>query len=411
MKELFTNNLTSRAVVVIALGFFALALAYSVRAVLGLAMPIWEDQLGWSIAFTSNVAAIALLIMAIFGPISGLMLDRKGLRFTLIFGLVAVCLSCIVVSVADNPWVLLFGFGVIGGVGFGTVSTHIVAAAVARMYPSNVGFASSIAMSGSTAGQFLLVPLTAALLGSFSWRWGFAGLAIGTVLLLPFVWYLLDDPSKNDQPVKLRAKTGSHWSADVLRLTKSPVFQLLFWSFLLCGYTTSGVIETHLIPYASYCGFAPVPSATAYGLLSAFNLVGMLCVGWLTDRVNRPLLLASIYIIRGMTFWVLLNVGTSYETLLVFAIAFGAVDYSTVPVTTSLVASHLGLKNVGLVMGLLTAGHQIGAATGAMLGGQLFDQYNNYDFVWISSIALAVIAGVLAFLIKEDSNKSGEFVF
>jgi len=397
----------SKSIIVIALGFLALALTYSARAVLGLAMPVWETEIGWSRAFTSNVAAIALVIMAIIAPLSGIMLDRKGLRFTLLFGLVAVCVSCIVVSLAENPWILLIGFGVIGGVGFGIVATHVVAAAVARVYPSNVGFASGIATSGSTAGQFLIVPLVAIVMSSFSWRWGFAGIAVGTLVLIPLVWFVPDDKPKIDDSSSSQATTNSDWKSDTTSLFTSPVFHLLFWSYLICGYTTSGVIETHLLPYASFCGFAPVPSATAYGLLSAVNLIGMIGVGWLTDRMNRPLLLGCIYLIRGVTFWILLNVGTSYENLLLFAVIFGAVDYSTVPVTTSLVASHLGLRVVGLTMGLLTAGHQIGAAAGAALGGYFFDRNSTYDLVWTSSIALAVIAGVLVFLLKEKPEPSG----
>lgn len=407
MNNSAPNYLASRAVIVIAMGFLALALTYSARAVLGLAMPIWENELGWSRVSVSNVAAIALLIMAIIAPLSGVMLDRKGLRFTLLFGLVAVCAACIVVSLATNFWILLIGFGVIGGVGFGIVATHVVAAAVARVYPGHVGFASGIATSGSTAGQFLIVPIVAVLLTSFSWRWGFAGLAIGTALLIPLVWLIPDDKQNSeDESVASPDLPGNNWKTDLSKLATSRVFHLLFWSYLICGYTTSGVIETHLLPYASSSGFEPVPSATAYGLLSAVNFIGMIGVGWLADRMNRPLLLGCIYIIRGLAFLMLLNVGASYETLLLFAVVFGAVDYSTVPVTTSLVASHLGLRVVGLVMGLLTAGHQIGAAIGASLGGYFFARYSTYDLVWTSSIALAIIAGTLVFLLKDKPEYS-----
>ncbi|NKB76915.1 MAG: MFS transporter [Gammaproteobacteria bacterium] len=403
-----STKLTNRATIVVALGFLTLAMAYSARAIIGLSVPIWETELGWTRGQTANVAAIALLVMAIVAPISGAVLDRKGLRFTLLVGMIAVCISCIIVSLANNIWVLLIGFGIIGGIGFGIIATHVIAAAVARVYPKSVGFASGIATSGSTAGQFLIVPLVALLLGSFSWRWGFVGLGIGTALLIPFIWVIPDeDTSKaKNSPSKL---SGGHTldanlKTDLAKLASSPVFHLLFWSYLICGYTTSGVIETHLLPYASFCGFLPVPSATAYGILSAFNLIGMISVGWLTDRMNRPLLLGAIYIIRGLTFWILLNVGSDYETLILFAIIFGMVDYSTVPVTTSLVVSHLGLRVVGLVMGLLTAGHQLGAAAGAALGGYFFDQNSSYDLVWSSSIALAIIAGVLVFVIRDKPS-------
>ncbi|MFT5599233.1 MAG: MFS family permease [Limisphaerales bacterium] len=400
------NNAFNKAIIVVALGFLALALSFSARAALGLAMPIWEGELSWSRGYVSNVAAVALLIMAAVAPVSGLILDRKGLRFTLLFGLVAVFISCVVISIAESAWVLLIGFGVIGGVGFGIIATHVVASAVARVYPEKVGLAAGIATSGSTAGQFLIVPLIAFIFASFSWRWGFVGIAVGVACLIPFVWWVPSDKPARASNHASPAIDTTDWKSTVSKIFSTPVFHLLFWSYVICGYTTTGVIETHLMPYASFCGFKPIPSATAYGLLSAVNLLGMIGVGWLTDKMNRPLLLGCIYIVRGLTFWMLLNVGTSYETLLLFAVMFGVVDYSTVPVTASLVASHIGLKVMGLTMGLLSAGHSIGAAIAASLGGYFFDKDATYDLIWMSSIALAIIAGVLVFLIKD--NPDGE---
>ena len=398
------NNALHQAIVVVALGFLALALAFSARAALGLAMPIWESELGWTRGNVSNVAAVALLVMAAISPVSGFILDRKGLRFTLLFSLIAVFLSCVVISIAESVWVLLIGFGVIGGVGFGIIATHVVASAVARVYPQKVGLASGIATSGSTAGQFLIVPLIAFVFASFSWRWGFVGIAVGVACLIPFVWWVPSDkPSKVTNEASA-ANDTTDFKSTIKTLLSTPVFHLLFWSYVICGYTTTGVIETHLMPYASFCGFKPIPSATAYGLLSAVNLLGMIGVGWLTDKMNRPLLLGCIYIVRGLTFWMLLNIGTSYETLLLFVVVFGVVDYSTVPVTASLVASHIGLKVMGLTMGLLSAGHSVGAAIAASLGGYFFDKDATYDLIWMSSIALAIIAGTLVFLIKDNPS-------
>ena len=405
MNDTSENKSFHRAIIVVALGFLALALVFSARAALGLAMPIWENDLNWSRGYVSNVAAVALLIMAVASPISGFILDRKGLRFTLLLGLIAVFISCIVISMAQSAWVLLIGFGIIGGVGFGIVATHMVASAVARVYPENVGFASGIATSGSSAGQFLIVPLIALIFASFSWRWGFAGIAVGIACLIPLVWWVPSDKPDKQVGKASTIKNATDLKFSFKKLFSTPVFHLLFWSYLICGYTTTGVIETHLMPFASFCGFEPIPSAAAYGLLSAVNLVGMISIGWLTDKMNRPLLLGCIYIIRGFTFWILLNVGTSYETLLLFAVIFGVVDYSTVPVTASLVASHIGLKVMGLTMGLLSAGHSIGAAIAASLGGYFFDRDATYDLIWVSSIALAIIAGVLAFLIKDNPSQ------
>jgi hypothetical protein len=98
---------------------------------------------------------------------------------------------------------------------------------------------------------------------------------------------------------------------------------------------------------------------------------------------------------RGVTFLILMNVGASYEVLLAFAVMFGVVDYATVPVTASLVASHLGLERMGLTMGLISAGHSVGGALGAFVGGYVFDSTATYTLVWWSGVWLAILAGLM----------------
>ena len=88
--------------------------------------------------------------------------------------------------------------------------------------------------------------------------------------------------------------------------------------------------------------------------------------------------------------------------MLLFAIIYGIFDYSTVPPTASLVASHLGLKIMGLAMGLIFGGHALGGALGAFLGGYLFDLFARYSELWWFAFATAVLAGILVFLLKEN---------
>jgi len=257
-----------------------------------------------------------------------------------------------------------------------------------------------ISTSGATGGQFLIVPLIAALLAFASWRWSFGALALASLALIPCIRMSM----RSDAPTEKTAVSDEPVSSmrqDSAVIVRQPAFHLLFWSFLICGFTTSGVIETHLLPFASFSGFPPIPSATAYGLLSLVNLVGMITAGWLTDRVNRPVLLAVIYMLRALTFILLGSLpGTSIEMLFLFAVLFGAVDYATVPVTASLVASHVGIKMMGLAMGLISAGHALGAAMGAFLGGYIFTATENYELVWTGSVWLAVGAGLLVLFIK-----------
>lgn len=383
---------------VVAIGFLALALAFSARAALALVMPSLEAELGWSRSFVSAVGAAALLAMATVAPVAGRLADRHGPLPLLALGLAAVAAGCALVAAAAHPAVFAAGFAAVGAVGFGIVSTHVVATSIARLTERARGLATGISTSGATAGQFLIVPGLAALLAVADWRWSFWMLAAAATLLAALVGLLLARTAAGGA-----AATGEgSLSGDLRRVLGRPAFHVLFWSFLACGFTTTGVIETHFLPYAALCGFPPMPSAAAYGLLSAVNLLGMVGAGWLTDRVSRPLLLGAIYAGRALTFLLLMAVGDSVERLFLFAALFGAVDYATVPVTASLVASHVGLRVMGLAMGLIAAGHAAGGALGALAGGLVFDHTGGYAAVWVGALWISVAAAGLVLLLMRE---------
>jgi MFS family permease len=386
----------SRGWLLVGGSFLALSIIFSARATLGLAMPHIEAETGWSRSFLSAVMSATLVFMAVMAPIAGRLLDRIGPRIVLLVGTAAVAIGAATLALANSPLVFIFGFAGLSGIGFALVANATVGATIALNFTERRGLATGIATSGSSAGQFVFIPIVAAILAAGSWRdafWLNAALATGILVVL---FFLLD--KKKKEPRAAVAGTPGLLE-DVRYLFSRPAFFLLFFSFFICGVTSLGIVETHFMPFAAVCGFPPVPTATAYGLLSAFNLVGMIASGWLADRVNRIALLSSIYFIRGLSFFLLAGTGTSYELLVVFAVLFGLVDYATVPVTVSLAASHLGTRVLGLAMGLITCGHQLGSATGAIVGGVLFDATANYSTMWLMGVWSAMLAAALALLI------------
>ncbi len=380
----------------VGVGFLALALAFSARAALGLIMPVWQTELGWSSSFLSGAGAGALVVMAVVAPFAGRLVDRMGPRFTLNLGLGILGIGCAIVATMSSKALFIIGFSGFCGVGFGIVATHAVATAVTRAFDTQRGLATGIATSGSTGGQFLIVPLIAVVLSIVGWRWSFGALALASLALIPCIRLIM----RGQAAPAPGTKASPSMSQDFGTILRRPAFHALFWSYLICGFTSSGAIETHLLPFAAYCGFPPLPSATAYGLLSLVNLAGMIGAGWLTDRVNRPILLGSIYVLRALTYIILINLpGTTIEVLFIFAVLFGMVDYATVPITASLTASHVGLPVMGQAMGMISAGHALGAASAAAFGGYVFDLTGAYTTLWLSGLWLLVGAGALSLLL------------
>ena len=390
--------------ITVGLGFLTLAVAFSARATLGLMMTTWIRELGWSRGLISGTAAMALIVMAAITPLAGRLVDRQGPRTVLATGLLLLAIGCFLLASTSSAWVFVIAFAIVAAIGFGLIATHVVATSVERSFEHDKGLAMGIATSGSTGGQFVILPLIAYILAVSSWRWSFLLLGLASIAVLAGVLRLL--PATRPAP-ELRAQVPQTTLAQDLRLIAGkPAFHILLWSYVLCGYATTGIVETHFLPYASFCGFAPLTSATAYGVLSALNLGGMVLAGWLTDRMNRPLLLGAIYILRGLSFLLLTRATGSTELLFLFALVFGLVDYSTWPVTASLAASHIGRRVMGLSLGLILTGHSIGAALGAYLGGYLFDLSAKYEWVWLSSVGLSVLAGSLVLGLRDRPKTS-----
>jgi MFS family permease len=385
--------------------FLVLAVSFSARSSLSLIMEPMEKELGWSRSTTSGAAALAQIFMAVASPIVGNLVDRFGPRLLLSAGLAAVGGGVLLAAGAHAPWQFYLAYSVIAGIGFGTAATHLVATIVSLAFTQRRGLAVGVATAGATGGQLVVIPVLARVLETTDWRTSFVTMGIVSLALVPVVMALI-----RPRPVEPGAQRPTTGSAEPLAqrlafLGRSPTFHLLFWSYFICGITTSGVIEAHLIPYALFCGFPVAASSDAFGLLMAFNLGGMVLAGWLTDRMNRPLLLGAIYVLRGLSFIILMFIAGDYPLLIAFAVMFGVFDYSTVPVTASLAASHLGLKIMGLSMGLLTAGHALGAAVGAQMGGVLFDLLATYLWVWVVALATALVAGLLSFAIRESRGE------
>jgi MFS family permease len=391
-----------RGWLIVAFIFVALSMVFSARSALGLIMPTWEQDLGWARTFISSGGSIVLVFMTLISPLAGNLLDKVGPRPVVSAALLCVGASLAATSIMTEQWQFIVLFCVVGGLGYGALAAPQASAAVAQIFDEHRGLATGIATSGASGGLLIILPLLAALIGWIGWRASFAGFGILIMAMAPIAWFLMTPASRVGRTADGAglAPLGSRLQL----ICRNSTFWLLMVGFVICGFTTSGVIEVHLIPYAISCGFPRFESATALGVLSAFNMGGMILAGYLADKVHRPLLLGGIYFFRALSFLILMNITGSPELLFLFAVVFGIFDYSAMPVLASIVGTHIGVGMMGLTLGLLFAGHSAGAAAGALMGGYFFDTFNSYDWVWIVSIALAMMAAVVTWMIPETRD-------
>ena len=179
-----------------------------------------------------------------------------------------------------------------------------------------------------------------------------------------------------------------------------PAFWLLAGTFFICGYTSNGLVLTHLVPHAAEHGFSEMHAAQALGVMGAMNILGTVASGFICDRFGRKGPLAFYYGVRGLSLLFLLYVW-NVPSLHIFAAIFGLNYISTVPPTTTLTANIFGRYSVGSLSGWIFFAHQVGAALGAAVGGWVFQSTGSYSWAFISAALLAFLAVPMALAIKE----------
>ena len=99
----------------------------------------------------------------------------------------------------------------------------------------------------------------------------------------------------------------------LIRGARSLDFWLLALSFGICGFSTNGLIGTHLIAFCVDHGYSQFAGAEILASLGVFSLIGSAISGWLTDRFNPRILLFWIFGLRGLS--LLLLPYTSFDTV------------------------------------------------------------------------------------------------
>ena len=383
--------------------------ASGVRSASGVMILPMQGETGWALSTLSLAVSSGLLLFGLTAPFSGALMDRFGPRKMVIAGLILLIGSLVASARMTQQWQLFLFWGVLSGVGTGMIGTVLGATVASRWFVSHRGTVLGIFGAASSAGQLLFLPLLMQLVLTLGWRTTIFILAgIMVALLVPIFLLLRDDPADvglrpygaPPESVITKADTAPNGMIVVMQnAIRRQEFWLLAGTFFVCGFTSAGLVGTHLIPYAVDCGIAEITAAGMLALMGAMNFVGTISSGWLTDRYDPRKLLAIYYSFRGLSLLLLPFINTP-AGLAFFAILFGLDYIATVPPTISLVADTFGRRQVGIIYGWVFCAHHIGAALAAWLGGVTREVVGSYGIAFFAAGALAVLAGMLALRIQ-----------
>ena len=292
------------------------------------------------------------------------------------------------------------------GIGSGAGAVGFAGAVANRWFAQRAGFAMGLLTSANAAGQLIFLPLLALLVQRFGWQGVSVTMTVVIAMVIPVVMLLLpESPAAIGLPafgartvVPLPAITGNPFSVAFTALGRASTsmdFWLLCLTFGICGFSTNGLINTHLIAYCADNGISQVNGASILAVIGIFSLIGSTASGWLCDRYSPRVLLFWYYGLRGLSLVIMPFSGFDSLSLSVFAVFYGLDWVATGPATFALTNEVFGRRDAPVIVSWIFAAHQVGGALAAFGAGTVRSLSGSYLMAFIASGVACLLASML----------------
>jgi len=374
-------------------------LAMGLRQSFGLFLAPMTEAHAWSASGFAFAIALQVLLNGVSQPLTGQLADRFGGRTVIMGGALLYAAGILGMALSGGLPVFTFFAGLVMGVAVSAAGMPTIIASLTRMLPEEQrGRAVGLGTAGSSAGQFLVVPLAGLAIQGFGWQGALIAMAAAALLMIPLALPLSDRPA----PVPAGSTAGDTETAGAAlsRALRDPSFWCLFFGFFVCGVHVS-FLTVHLPGFVHTCGLPLYVGAGAISMIGLFNIGGSLLSGELTQRWKRRELLVCIYAARGVLMTGFLFAEKTTANVMIFSAIMGVLWLSTVPPTVALCARNWGTRWLATIFGIVFLGHQLGGFTGAFLGGLVFDRTGSYDLMWSFGIAAAAFAALIHIPVRD----------
>jgi len=373
-----------------------------------------SKEFGWNVDQISSALAVRFALFGLMGPFAAILMERFGLRNIVVTALMLVSGGMLLATRMSEFWHLVALWGVMLGVGSGMTALVLTAVVSNRWFEARRGLVVGMLTAASATGQLVFLPVGAWMVERFGWRMALMPVLVACAVVALLVFLLMRNRPQDlgqqpfgasaQVPVPPPMKVGFSTPFQVLRgAAASKVFWILFATFFICGLSTNGLIQTHFISLCGDQGMGPVPAASVLAMMGAFDLVGTIGSGWLSDRYDNRKLLFWYYGLRGLSLlWLPYSEFTLYG-LSMFAMFYGLDWIATVPPTVRLTATHFGKEKAGMVFGWIFAGHQLGAAVAAFGAGRVRTLMLTYNPALFAAGAACMVAALLVMVIRSQS--------
>jgi MFS family permease len=404
---------------IVAASFVILFFNSGARYAFGVMFKPIIKEFGWSRGTISLVFFVNMVVFAISIFIVGRLYDRYGPKWVIIVSTLFISAGFALTSFMHSIGQFFFAYGVLAAFGIAGTAVPIMATLTSKWFEKYRGLAISLALSGISIGQFVLVPFLSLFTLSFGWRASYLsiGIAMLVVNLLLVLFVIKGDPHHLGLTpfghVETEEAAGDASPAPVSGVDKPGDMGLKqamgtssFWLFAVTMFICGGgdyVATTHLIPMATDIGISSITAGNMLGWYGLMSLAGVLIAGPSADLIGNKIPIILTFLLR-VVLYVMIIKYKSATSLYVFALAFGFTHLVTAPLTPMLVGKLYGVIHLGVLTGFINTAHFLGAGFWAYIAGVIYDVTGSYQLAFILLAVMAFVAAVSMLFVKEKRH-------
>jgi MFS family permease len=394
--------------VVVAVTFVTMAIGVNARTAFSLFYPPIISEFGWERGVTAGAFSFGFVASAIVSPLIGGLMDRAGPRAVMEVGVVLMGGGLLLAPLTQEPWHLYVTIGVMVGAGSVCLGYSGQSLFLPNWFIRRRGLAMGIAFAGVGIGSVTLLPWVQYVIEQTGWRTACTSMGLMVLIVLTPINLLL---RKRPEDIGLRpdGDAAPHPSARPVSNIVDPVWAGTDWNLPLalrtarfwwialgyfCGLYIWYAVQVHQTKFLLDIGFSPNVGVWALGVVSLLGIPGQIMLGHASDRIGREAIWAISCLGFAICFGALVALRYEPSLWLVYLMVFtqGALGYGLTSIMGAVVLEIFQGPNYGSIFGTIMLSALAGGAAGPWVTGLLHDLTGTYTIAFSIGIAVSFLS-------------------
>jgi len=296
-------------------------------------------------------------------------------------------------QLSQSIWHFYFMYMLLAFAGLGTLPVAYTRA-ILNWFDEKRGVALGVALSGVGLGAIIMPPAIQSLIVNVGWQNAYLVLGFA-VLLVSFpiaYFFFVERPEPNTQ-MERAALPIEELGMDVKEALHDRVFWILVAAFILLGEMSVGTVA-HLLALLTDRGVEVSDAAGLISVLGVTLILGRVVCGYLVDRYFAPTVAFGFLFCSSVGIALLAFGSGPWLTVLAIGL-LGLGLGAEFDLMAYLISRYMGFRAYGQLFGYLYAAFSVGAGTGPLLMGWIYDKNGSYTDGLFFFSCCALVAALL----------------